>query len=148
VNKDGIPIELHWTIETGPFNIDVESLWERAERTSIAGLETFVLAPEDLLLHLCLHAAFHHRFNQGLRPLWDLVEVLEHHGRDIEWDKVVHRAAAWRVRKHAHLALYLAHALLGASVPVFVLTALRPVDFEMNRCLRLLHRCSALPASV
>jgi hypothetical protein len=130
VSQERIPIELHWTIETGPFHIDVDGLWQRAQAMSIAGVEVLVLAPEDLVLHLCVHAAFHHHFDQGLRPLWDIVKVLERHGSDIDWREVQHRAVEWGIRKHVHLALFLANALLGAAVAESVLTALKPSDFD------------------
>jgi hypothetical protein len=128
----GVPIEIHWTIErpTEPFTIDVEGLWERARPATIAGVEVLALAPEDLLLHLCLHTAFNHQFLLGLRSCWDILETIRHHGNDIDWEQVQRRARQWGVAKYAYLTLRLAKELLGAGVPASTLTALRPDGFD------------------
>jgi putative nucleotidyltransferase-like protein len=130
IDRHGVPVELHWTTETGPFRIDIDGLWERARSTAVAGIEVLVLSPEDLLLHLCLHTAFHHKFGQGLRPVWDILKVIEHHGSEIDWQQVESRSAEWKIRKHVYLTLHLAKELLGAAVPAQALTALKPRDFD------------------
>jgi hypothetical protein len=130
IDRHGVPVELHWTIETGPFKVDIDGLWERAKPATVAGVEVLVLSPEDLLLHLCLHTAFHHQFGQGLRPCWDIVQTLECHGNEIDWRQVEDRAAEWGIAKHVYLTLYLAKELLGAAVPVRALAALKPRTFD------------------
>ena len=131
--KPGVAtVEIHWTIEapTTPFAIDVDGLWERARPATIAGVGVMVLSTEDLLLHLCLHTAFHHRFELGLRGCWDLLEVIRQSGSRIDWEQVQDRALEWGVKKYVYLTLQLARELLGASVPDTVLAALEPDDFE------------------
>ena len=54
-------LEIHWDIvrKTGGdryMEIEIERLWERAVPAKIAGVDTFVLSPEDTLLHLCAPA--------------------------------------------------------------------------------------------
>lgn len=55
------PIEVHWHIDrpSNAFQIDIDGLWERAISVAIAGVETLMLAPDDILLHLCLHTCRH-----------------------------------------------------------------------------------------
>jgi len=129
---EGVPIEIHWTIErpTNPFTIDIDGLWRRARPARIAGADVLVLCPEDLLLHLCLHTAFDHRFLLGLRACWDIFEIIQHHGPDIDWKQVQDRAREWGIAKYVHLTLQLAKELLGAAVPVQALAALKPNGFQ------------------
>jgi hypothetical protein len=131
--KEGAPlIEVHWHIErpSNPFTIDIEELWQRAQPTTIAECEVLVLSPEDLLLHLCVHAAFHHLFQIGLRSLYDIAEVIYHNQNNIEWEAVCWRTQQWGANNSVYLALYLAQTLVGAAVPREVLDTLKPDDCD------------------
>lgn len=63
--ESGLWLEVHWKLlpSVYPFALDTDGQWNRSEFANIAGCEVAVLCPEDLLLHLCLHAWAH-----GLRP--------------------------------------------------------------------------------
>lgn len=127
--KEGaIPIEVHWHIERpfNPFTIDIEELWKRTRPTTIAENEVLVLSPEDLLLHLCVHAAFHHLFQIGLRSLYDIAEVIHRYQDKMEWEVVCWRTQQWGANNSVYLALYLAETLVGAAVPSEVLDTLKP----------------------
>ena len=112
-------IELHWTIERpgSPFVIDVGELWKRAVRTTIAGTETLVFCDEDLLLHLCIHAAYHHRFSFGLLPVLDVAGVMDRLGDRIDWGRFVERTRKWNATRCVSLTLRLAEELFGIEVP-------------------------------
>jgi hypothetical protein len=127
----GIRVEIHWSIArpTPRFDIDVEGLWTRARPTAIAGIEALVLSPEDLILHLCLHASFSHKFRVGVRACWDILEVVRHHGAGIDWDQVVRRARQWGIGRYVYLTLRLVHELLAADIPPAALAALEPPAF-------------------
>jgi len=129
---DAVPIEIHWTIElpTSPFTIDVDGLWKRAQPAKIGGVEVLVLSPEDLLLHLCLHSAYHHFFEQGLRPLCDILETIRHYQNEIDWTQVEHRASQWNAKNFVYLTLRLAREILAAEVPDELLNALKPKKFD------------------
>jgi len=128
IKPGAAPLEIHWIIvhPTGPFRIDVDGLWKRARPTLIAGVEVLVLSPEDLLLHLCLHTSFQHRFIIGLRALCDISETLWHYRDEMDWEQVRLRARQWGAGKCGYLTLHLARELLGALVPDDVLSALEP----------------------
>ncbi|OAD22691.1 hypothetical protein THIOM_001494, partial [Candidatus Thiomargarita nelsonii] len=128
--KPNAAVEIHWTIEypTSPFKIDVDGLWKRAQATTIAGVETLVLSPEDLLLHLCLHTAFHHIFQFGLRPFYDIWETIRHY--NIDWEQVQLRSHEWDANNSIYLALYLAKTSFDANVPNEVLEKLKPASFD------------------
>jgi|SRR2546422_3654964 len=128
----GVVIEIHWTIEspTEPFAIDVEGLWGRARPAKIAGVDVLVLSPEDLLLHLCVHTAFHHQLVLGLRGCWDILETIRHFGKAIDWEQLQRRARRWGVAKYVCLTLHLAKELVGAAVPAEALAGLEPSGLE------------------
>ena len=115
-NARGILVELHWNLsEPGrPYSIDPAELWDRAEPLRIGGSGCLALSREDLLLHLCLHQAYVHRFEFGIRSLCDLAELLRAFPDDRHWQIVRDRARAWHWWRGVNLTLRLAHDLLGA----------------------------------
>ena len=112
-------LELHWTIETptGPFTIPVAGLWNRSRPTQVAGVEVLSLSPEDLLLHVCLHAGYHHGLGAGLLPCCDMAFIIERYRAELDWPEVVRRACEWGAARYVGLVLVLARDLLGADVP-------------------------------
>ncbi len=137
-----VPIELHWTISTPADHfgvaVDLDGIWQRAQPVTVYGEPASVLAPEDALLHICVHAAIHHLFDQGIRPLLDLAALLDRHGSTIDWAVVVDRAHAWDVSRAVYLLLDLASHDVGAVVPGHVLAALQPtgVPSEVRQAAR------------
>lgn len=134
--KPGAPlIEIHWTIEKPiyPFRIDIDGLWKRARPATIAGVEIMALSPEDLLLHTCLHASYHHRFDGlSLKAFCDIREIARRHGDEFDWERFTLLANRWRAVKSIHLSLYLAREIVGAPVPRDLLDAMEPDDFDQG----------------
>ncbi len=127
----GIGVEIHWNIQPSAFPVDVDGLWERAQPVTIAGVEVLVLSPEDLLLHLCLHASSYHLYSWfGLRAICDISETICHYGDRIDWNVVRERSRAWKAGNSIYLTLLLARKLLEAAVPDDVLKSLEPGDFD------------------
>jgi hypothetical protein len=122
----GIPLELHWRLDPpgSPFRVDTAALWQRAVPARIAGVDALGLSPEDLLLHLCTHAA-RHRFNGGLIPLCDIAAVTTRYGDRIDWAQLGTRAAEWGAAPYVAVALNLASELVGAAVPASIPAELR-----------------------
>ncbi|HEX9246427.1 MAG TPA: nucleotidyltransferase family protein [bacterium] len=130
VRADGRGIvELHHHLVPPPVSagIPIEDLWRRARP---AGDGALVLCPEDLLLHLCLHASLGHQFNLGLRPMCDISETIRYYGDDIDWTQMSLRAREWGIGKYVYLALRLSKDLLGAAVPDDLVDPLRPKGFD------------------
>jgi putative nucleotidyltransferase-like protein len=134
-----VPLEVHWHLErpSQPFAIDLEGLWQRAIPATIAGVDTRILAPEDSLIHLCLHACHHagapmqeRRFNLRLLSFCDLAEITRHYSPSVDWSALARRAQQWGVTPYVYLPLQLARDFVGAAVPESVLAALEPKGFE------------------
>lgn len=128
----GLTLELHHHLEfpLSPFCIDLAGLWARARPAEIAGAPTLVLAPEDLLLHLCLHASAHHAYTMGLRPLCDIAETIRHYGAEMDWPALAARASDWRASRCAYLTFHLARKWLDAAIPESACSALAPADLD------------------
>jgi hypothetical protein len=121
----GLTLEIHWHIlrpEEADF-IDINQLWDVAAPARIAGVETRVLSPADLLLHLCLHL-YHHRFDIGLRALCDIAEVVHLYREGLDWKQLVQRPRTGTARKVVYLALRLTQITLHTPIPGDVLSAL------------------------
>lgn len=124
------PIEVHWRLLEPdlPFEIDQAGLWQRACAAKVAGQPALGLCPEDLLLHLCLHATIH-RFQSGLRAVYDVAATIMHFSDSLDWDSLVQRARDWKAERAVFLFLWLAAGLFGAPIPAGVLQELEPIDF-------------------
>ena len=130
--KRDVSLEIHWSIlaPSFPFPIDTEGQWQRSCPARIAGVDAAVFCPDDLLLHLCLHAGCTHGFEPGLKLFCDIGEILQHNGKDLDWDVFLRRAREWGAGKCVYLTLKLASDLLGVVFPKGVLESLKPSDFE------------------
>ena len=120
-------VELHRSIGItgGRARVPVDDLWERARLERIGPATFCVLAPTDLLLHLCLHLGHDNTFYPGkLRDLRDIAETIHRYGPAIEWDAVVGRARAWGASGYVYWALWLAQDMVYAAVPASVLDGL------------------------
>ena len=127
-NNNKTVLELHWNI-TWPKDryalSDLDGLWERAGRLKGAKGDVLGLCPEDLILHLCVHASFQHLFYTGLRPVCDISASITHYRDAIDWDVLAARALGWGWESGVYLMLNLARTSLGAAVPDQTLTELR-----------------------
>ena len=123
-------IELHWRIDPAQPLQEELDLWQRARPARLAGADTLVLAPEDLVLHLCLHGGSHHLLELGLRPLCDLRVTLEQWHAAIDWPLLLSLARRWRVEQCVYLMLSLARELVQAPLPERILQSLKPAGFE------------------
>jgi hypothetical protein len=92
-------------------------------------MEVSVLCPEDLLLHLCLHAS-KHQLDIGLKPFFDIFETIRLYGEEIDWNQVRICSGQAGITNGVYLALRLARELLGTPVPETFLDAIKPDYFD------------------
>jgi hypothetical protein len=127
-----VSLEIHWSIlpPSFPFPIDTEGQWERSLSARIAGVDAAVFCPDDLLLHLCLHAGCTHGFEPGLKLFCDISEILQHNRDTLNWVNFQRRSREWGAGKCVYLTLKLASDLLGVVFPAGVMESLKPSDFD------------------
>lgn len=130
--KKGICIEVHWNIErpSSLFQIDIDGMWKRARPAKIANVEVLVLSPEDLILHLCLHASFHHKFRVKLRHICDISETIQHYQDEIDWKQLLSITNEYGISKFIYCTLSLTKKMLGTEIPDDVLNELKPDTFD------------------
>lgn len=127
MSPDGISIELHHRLnaldQENPHLSDAEGqVWARSQLKTIGGNELRFLCAEDLLLHLCIHAALRHNFNLGPLALVDVVWLVETHS--IDWQQFLGVVKQGEWERCALALLFLAKRNLGANVPDEVIDAL------------------------
>lgn len=116
--RDGgrLTVELHWDVAQRRFAAVplTESVWARAVAVRVGGGEVKSLAPEDLLVALCVHGAKH--FWERLAWVCDVAELLGSNP-NLDWQLVGALARDSRVERMLMLGLDLASGLLGAPLP-------------------------------
>ena len=81
-----ILIEPHWTIAYPPFvdRVDMNAVWKRAVNGTVASMETSLLCPADLFLHLCCHL-MHWRERAPLLWFYELDRVARVVEANVDW---------------------------------------------------------------
>jgi hypothetical protein len=128
-NPKGIRnLDIHRAIEipNSPFSINMAGLWKRAETANMGSVDILIFSPEDLLLHLSLHASYHHEL-RGLKSLCDIAVSINHYEDRIDWDRLLMLANEWKATKYLYLTLRLSKEIIGARVPDSILLALKPI---------------------
>jgi hypothetical protein len=117
-------VEVHWNIEgNSPFKIDIDGLWHRARPSVVAGVRVLGLGPADLLLHLCTHASYHHRFGidhrhgLALKHLHDIAFVATELGAEIDWPQLVATANADGRARYIYATFAVVSAMFGTRFP-------------------------------
>ena len=126
--RDGrrLIVEIHWRVSARLFSspLDEEGLWEESGFDIFEGMLIKRLAPEDLLLSLCVHGAKH--LWERLSWIADIAQLLEVYP-DLNWGRLLESARRSGTGRMLLLGLYVAHDLLGAKLPAHV-----EAEFEMD----------------
>lgn len=113
---DGKVVELHWrfTPRHFPFPLVETGLWNRLGSVDLPGRKALNLAPEDMLLLLCVHGSKH----CWERLIWicDIAALISAEP-DLDWDGALRRARQLRVARMVFVGLLLAGEVLQAAVP-------------------------------
>ena len=123
-------IELQWPAIRGEWvrhttAVDHAGIWQRRVPMTLEGQSFCVMAPEDALIHLCLHQAINHQFSAPwLRNLLDIHLLVAKY--ELDWTEVAARADQWRLTTVIWTVLCLAQRLLNTAVPVASLMSLAP----------------------
>ncbi|MFQ5963290.1 MAG: nucleotidyltransferase family protein [Candidatus Scalinduaceae bacterium] len=122
-----IKIEIHHDIipPENPFRIDIRKSWDRAQSNVIGDINTLVLSPEDLIVHLCLHSFYLQPLKKGLRNLVDISQVVRFYGERINWDRIIREAHEGNFTNFIYYPLCLARDILGMEVRREIFDALK-----------------------
>jgi hypothetical protein len=113
-------VDLQWTIaeQNFMFQLDRPEFWKHRVPLVVANTTVQGLAPEDLLIVLCVHGSKH--VWEELKWVCDVAELLRSH-RHLDWERIYLNASTWRCRRLVSMGLSLAHRLLDAPLPKAVL---------------------------
>jgi hypothetical protein len=117
LHKDCSAVEIHHHIVPpgNPLSVDLNGLWSRVRTVEIAGAKAYALSPEDLVLHLSVHAAYNHRFAVTVRTLCDLDAVLRR--ETVDWEKLATIAQDAAASRFVACTLAVAEDLLMVPLP-------------------------------
>jgi hypothetical protein len=127
-------VEVHRHIVNRDTSIyfDIQGFWRRAQEVSLARRQVWVLAPEDLLIHLAINFFQDRRLKSmvALRQLCDIAEALRFHQDNISWKLFLENVRVYRLEGPVGCVLYLAQCLLDAPVPEEAARQLWPNGFN------------------
>lgn len=129
-SPEDLPLDVHWRLldhlsGSRAAEADLQEVWTRAIKVEGWGWPMLALCPEDLLLYLALHLAFHHALS-GIVWELDLALLLRRHGGALDWEAVVERARRWRLAGALCFALRRVQERFGVGPPPTLLARLRP----------------------
>ncbi|MGH7863420.1 MAG: nucleotidyltransferase domain-containing protein, partial [Candidatus Binataceae bacterium] len=110
------PLDVHWLLASPffPYAPDVDACFARAITVDLQDTPIATLAPRDLALFLCVHAAKHGW--PALGAATDIAAVSRAYP-GLNWDEIDEDARTIGCRRILLLGVTLAHYLGGASVP-------------------------------
>ena len=120
MSQDGsVLIELHHHIieVDNPVCLPIEGLWDRSMLAQINAVPCRVLAPDDMLLHLCCHLSASDYFLGRLRGLCDIAQIIAKYKEELDWERLFENAKAFGIQKHLYYSLWLARECVGAEIP-------------------------------
>ena len=125
-------LEIHWRLApaNSPFHIDVEELWERSQLSRLAGVEIRTLDPTDLLLYLCLHAAYLDGFSSKLRAFCDIAWAMRVYDEELDWQRIAREAEGWGGERSTWLALRITARLLDIRLLEKAGAGLQPAGYD------------------
>ncbi len=121
-----ITFDLHpglWYVE----DRDLEEVWKRALPHTIDGIESLIMEPSDMLIHISVHSLVDHGI---LEKTWltDIVRTIGYYNERIDWGYIIRKAKYYNLQIPLYRAF--SHALTsGASIPQSVLDELKPATF-------------------
>jgi len=138
-SKHSPSFHIHWhfvnsTIPNEHYikNIKMEDIWQDAEKTHIANVETWIMAPHHLIIHLSEHAL---RVTHSLGKLsffCDINEAINFYQQRLDWDRLIKDSFKFGLDRMVYLTLYFTSEFLAAPIPENVLSKLRPKRLRLS----------------
>lgn len=113
------PVEVHWAVRERLYNfpMDVEGIFARATSVTLCGRQVPTMAPEDLLLALCIHGA-KHGWSQ-LKWICDLDRIIAANP-ELDWGAMFAHARLLRGERLLLFGLSVVSQTLGTELPGIV----------------------------
>jgi len=114
-----IAVDLHWdTLMTswGRNFFTDQDIWGNVRQLKFLQIYLPVLDPKILILHLCLHMAFHHQFGK-LQTLCDLDLAIKKFETDIDWEQLLQIVSKMNIWKAVMYSMRLAKTLFETKLP-------------------------------
>lgn len=108
---------------------DEPDFWQRGRQARLGSEQVSFDAPEDLLLHLIVHAVYDHEFNNGPLILSDVAFLLQRH--ELDWALFWARAQATGRTRGCHLVLHLVRRYWGLQ-PADMTGSTPPSEQELD----------------
>ena len=123
---DSVSVEVHHDLAPmgAPFVYDAVGLLGRSTQTRVGDLDLPYPVADDLLLHVCTHAAYNDEFRLGLAAACDIDAVVHRLGQELDWDRLVQTANSDGRARFVYAALRLAQRLLETPIPTQVFDSL------------------------
>jgi hypothetical protein len=108
---------------------------ERAKKIEMKGTHAFLFSPEDLILYLCLHFAYHHKFFKHvitLKQICDISEVIRCYRERLDWSQVEALAQKYGLSKLVYSTLFIVETLLKTGIPLDRIQGLKVDSFNVE----------------
>jgi hypothetical protein len=111
-SKSGTYLEIHTSLTSCPgyLGLDTEEMFKRSQSTGRGTGAASTLAPDDHLLHLCLHGSFQHGLRQPGINACDVYLLSQLPGLD--WDRFLRHASRPRLTPLVYAGLSISHRVL------------------------------------
>ena len=128
-----IPLHIHWHLVNSSVpnymfssRIEMNDIWEEAEKIKIADGEVSSLAPHHLVIYLSEHALRMKHSLARFLLLCDISEVIKKYRDRLSWEKVIKDSLRFNLDRMVYYCLLLAAKFLEVKVPSHVLGRLKP----------------------
>ena len=136
--KNSPSFHIHWhfvnsTIPNESYinHIKMDDIWQDAVKTNIADIETWVMSPHHLIIHLSEHALRVTHSLSKLSYFCDIDKAINYYGKDLDWNLLVRDTIRFNLNKMVYTTLYFSRYFIKAEVPKDVLLKLKPKRFSI-----------------
>lgn len=93
--------------------------WTKARPARIASKDTYILGPEDFILHISLHLDRHYMEDESVNLIWwfDVKKLLERYINEINWNYMAQVAKEYEVGPSMYRILNAIDRWFGISIP-------------------------------
>ncbi len=114
-----VRIDLQWVMakEDFSFQLDRISIWQNLQPLQLQDTQVMSLAPEDLILIVCVHGSKH--VWEEMKWVCDVAELVRSQP-EMDWGRVLMLAREWRCQRMLFLGLSLAQILFDIKLPDFL----------------------------